>query len=326
MRFLKFTISILLICVATMVLLEFAYRNYSTQADRLFKPYFKKAATIETIYIGNSHIGVFTGLYGEDAKQVGNLSLGGQDIFRMYVALKTVVPKSPKLKTIYLGFDYDLLGYNQTKSGQEYIDREYYPYVDTLYNNTMTNRAMSMSNFFRANRDIAYLLKRNTEQVKPINYIPVASTPAPASNTTAAPVTDSAPVAATVPAPVEISRKQHNPFMCRKRAEEHTLLKYKQKNIAENLICLHNIIQLCRQHNIKLVLFDPPKTECYRFYSNPEVVVNAKHSIDSFAAANHVPYLDFYADSAFNDDMFVDFDHLNQVGVKILDDKLISYQ
>ncbi len=323
MRFLKFTFSVLLICAVVIALLEYAYRNYSTQADRLFKPYYKKAATVETLYIGNSHIGVFNGLFPESVQQVGNMALGGQDIFRMWVALKTIVPQSPKLKTIYLGFDYDLLGYNQTKSGQEYIDREYYPYVDTLYNNTMTNRAMSMSNFFRANRDISYLFKRKKEEDKPINYIPVASAPAAENK---APDTSIVSAKTETTAPVAPPHKTHDPFLCRKRAEEHTLLKYKQKNIAENMTCLANIIALCKKYNVKLILFDPPKTECYRSYSNKEVVVNAKHSIDSFALANNVPYLDFYSDSSFNDDMFVDFDHLNPVGVKILSDKLLAHQ
>lgn len=320
MRFFKFIFSVLLICVAIFALLEFAYRNYATQADLIFKPYYEKIQTVETLYIGNSHIGVFIGLYPGENKQVGNMSLGGQDIFRMYTVLKTLIPKSPKLKTVYLGFDYDLLGYNQTKSGQEYVDREYFPYTGELYNNTMSNRAMSQSYFFRANRDIAYLLKRNKEAAKPINYIPVENKAAPAVTPATAP--DTTVSAATAATTTELPHKVHNEFMCRKRAEEHTLLKFKQKNIPENMQYLAKVIALCKQYNVKLVLFDPPKTECYRTYSNKEVVVNAKNSIDSFAAAQQVPYLDFYNDTSFNDDMFVDYDHLNEVGVKLLDSKL----
>lgn len=314
MRFLKFTLSILLICAATMALLEFAYRNYSTQADRLFKPYYAKANTVETIYIGNSHIGVFNDLFPQDVKEVGNMSLGGQDIFRMYSVLKTLIPKSPALKKIYLGLDYDLIGYNQTKSGQEYIDREYYKFTGELYNNTMTNRAMSRSNFFRANRDIAYLFKKNKEENKPLNFIPVANSPTTANNDT--------PVSKKV-MDVFLPHKTHDPFMCRKRAEEHSLLKFKQKNIPENLDFLNRIVQLCSEHHIELVLFDPPKTECYRANCSKENIALAKQIIDSFSVANKVPYLDFYSDSTFNDDMFVDYDHLNATGVKILSDKLL---
>ncbi len=316
MRFAKFTFLVLAVCAATMALLEFAYRNYSTSADRLFNPYYAKAKTVETLYIGNSHTGIFSVLFPEEVKTVGNMSLGGQDVFRMYTALKTIVPKSPALKKIYLGLDYDLIGYNQTCSGQEYIDREYYPYTDTLYNNTMTNRAMSNSNFFRANRDIAYLFKRNKEEKKPLNYIPLATAPVVESSDT---------TAKEEVAEVALPHKTHNQFMCRKRAEEHSLLKFKQKYIPENLELLNRIVALCSQHNIKLVLFDPPKTECYRTYSNKQNVEQAKHIIDSFAVANKISYLDYYNDPAFNDDMFVDYDHLNETGVRILSDKLNAH-
>jgi hypothetical protein len=306
--------------VVIIALLEYAYRNYSTEADRVFKPYYAKANTVETIYIGNSHIGVFNELYTKDVKEVGNMSLGGQDIFRMYTVLSTIVPTSPALKKVYMGLDYDLLGYNQTKSGQEYIDRQYYQYTDTLYNNTMTNRAMSSSHFFRSNRDIAYLFKKHDAVKEDLNFIPVASQPTPAASSTSADTTKVAEVAKTE-APA-LPHKVHDPFMCRKRAEEHTLLKFKQKNIAENLAYLNEIVKICKQHNVQLIWFDPPKTECYRGYSNKVVVEKARATIDSFAHAQNIPYLDFYSDSTFNDDLFVDYDHLNLTGVKMLDEKL----
>lgn len=318
MQFAKFIFSILFICVAVMALLEYSYRLYSTSAARLFKPYLEKAQTVETIYIGNSHIGVFNGIFPHSVKEVGNLSLGGQDIFRMYTVIKTIIPKSPALKKIYLGLDYDLIGYNQTKSGQEYIDREYYEFTGELYNNTMANRLMSQSNFFRSNRDIAYLFKRNKEEKKELNFIPVTSSPVA---TTIDTFTLSKQETAT-----PLPHKTIDPFLCRKRAEEHSLLKFKKKNIPENLEFLNRIVQLCKQHNIELVLFDPPKTECYISSCSITNIELAKHAIDSFAKANSVTYLDFYTDTTFNDDMFVDYDHLNVVGVKILSDKLSAYQ
>lgn len=307
------------ICVATILLLEYVYRNYSTQADRVFAPYYQKAKTVETIYIGNSHIGVFNDLFPSETKNVGNMSLGGQDIFRMYTVLKTIIPKSPKLKKIYMGLDYDLIGYNQTKSGQEYIDREYFKYTGELYDTSVTNRAMSRLNFFRANRDISYLWKRDKQENKPINFIPVANNNAATADKVVA-LVDST----QAQAPQAIPHKQHDPFMCRKRAEEHSLLKFKQKYIAENLQFLKKLVMLCNEHNIELVLFDPPKTACYKSYCNKENIANAKHLIDSFALANKIPYLDFYDDTAFNDDMFVDYDHLNPIGVKILSDKIFA--
>ena len=71
MRFLKFIFLVLAICAISIALLEFSYRHYSTQADRVFKPYYAKANTVQTIYIGNSHIGVFNEIFPKEVKEVG---------------------------------------------------------------------------------------------------------------------------------------------------------------------------------------------------------------------------------------------------------------
>ncbi len=319
MRFAKFIISVLVICVVTMALLEYLYRNYSTWGRRLFNTYYQNAKTIETLYIGNSHMGVFFLVFpAEDTtvKTVGNLSLGGQDIFRMYTAIKTILPKSPALKKIYLGLDYDLIGYNQIQSGQEYIDRDYYEFTGELYNNTMTNRLMSQSNFFRSNRDIAYLFKRNKEEKKELNFIPLTSI-------LTAKVVDTS----VSSLPTALPHRKVDSFLCRKRAEEHSILKFKRKNISENLEFLERIVLLCLEYKVELVLVNPPKPDCYKNFCNKENITFAKHIIDSFAMANKISYIDFYNDITFNDDdLYVDDDHLNDMGAKIFSDKLSAHQ
>ncbi len=327
MRFVKFISLWLVICLLAATALEFAYRNYTTQADQVFTKFNSKANTVEYIYIGNSHVGVFSSLPGLQTPAVVNMSLGGQDIYRMYSVLKTVIPNSPNLKRVYMGLDYDLLGYNQTKNGEEYLDRVYFPYTGEMYNDNFTNRLMSKSSFFRANRDMAYLFSRN-KAPKDLNFIPVASNNT-AANTQSAPVvkdstkkTDTT-VAVQTAAPVQ--HKQMDQHMCRKRAEEHTMLKYKQKYINENIGYLKQIIDICQKHNIQLVFFNPPKTECYKGYSYAPNITTAKQTIDSFTIANKATYLDFYNSPAFNDDLFVDFDHLNATGATMLNDSLSAY-
>ncbi len=313
MRFAKFIFSVLIICLVVMALLEYAYRNYSTWAARIFIPYYRNARTIETIYIGNSHMEVLSLAISEEIKTVGNLSLGGQDIFLMYAAIKTVIPKSPALKKIYLGLDYDLIGYNQTKSGQEYIDRDYYEFTGELYNNTLTNRLMSRSNFFRSNRNIEYLFNWNLKKNKRINFIPLNSIPMGL-------------YADTSLLPASPSHRKVDSFMCRKRAEEHSILKFKRKNISENLEFLERIVLLCTKYKIEIILVNPPKPECYKNFCNKDNIIFAKHVIDSFTSTNKIQYLDFYNDTAFfNDDLYVDDDHLNAIGAKIFCDKLFSY-
>lgn len=322
MRFAKFLFSWIAICLVLALLLEFAYRKATNTANYLFDTYYGKVNTINRLYIGNSHVGVFREIYQDGVPEIGNMSIGGQDIFRMYTVIKTVVPKSPNLKKIYMGLDYDLVGYNQVKNGDEHYDREYYPYTGEMYNDNLTNRLMSKSSFFRANRDMSYLFF-GPKKKKPVNFIPITASPiATTTDTVTKADTPGAPSPmAQAPAP----HKKLDPFMCRKRAEEHTLLKYKEKYIAENLNYLKTIVDVCQKHNVELIFFNPPKTECYKSSSNQKNVASAKHIIDSFVTANKLVYLDFYNDPAFNDDLFVDFDHLNPQGTVILGDKLAAH-
>ena len=221
-----------------------------------------------------------------------------------------------------MGLDYDLVGYNQVKNGDEHYDREYYPYTGEMYNDNLTNRLMSKSSFFRANRDMSYLFF-GPKKKKPVNFIPITSS-SPATATDTVTKVD-APAAASPQAQAPAPHKKLDPFMCRKRAEEHTLLKYKEKYIPENLNYLKTIVDVCQKHNVELIFFNPPKTECYKGSSNKKNVANAKHIIDSFVTANKLVYLDVYNDPAFNDDLFVVFDHLNPQGTVILGDKLAAH-
>ena len=293
-RFIIFIALLLTFSVGVVFVLEFLFRDYKTTADYLFRRFTKRSTTVETIYIGNSHIGAFSAVLPDSMHSMVNMSIGGQDIFRMWAVLSTIVPQSPKLKVVYMGLDYDLIGYNQSKSGQEYIDRQYYKYTGQLYNNTPTNRAMSSSAFFRSNRDLAYIFAKkakDTSEDEVSNFIPLTA-------------------------------NRTNPEECKKRAEEHTLLKFKKSNIAENVSYLEKIVVICRQHHVQLVFINPPKTECYRQYSSQQVLTVAKFTIDSFIAAQHATYRDFYTDTTFHDAMFADFDHLNPTGVSLLISKL----
>ena len=292
-RFVLFILLVLSLSAAVVLVLEYLYRDYKTSADQLFHRFQRRASTVETIYIGNSHIGAFNAVI-QDSLSIINMSIGGQDIFRMWAVLDTIVPQSSKLKVVYVGLDYDLIGYNQSKSGQEYIDRQYYKYTGELYNNTPTNRAMSSSAFFRSNRDLAYLFAKkvkDTGEEEVGNFIPLTS-------------------------------NKGNPEECKKRAEEHTLLKFKQANISENLQYLEKIVALCQLHHVALVFINPPKTDCYRQYSNLQTVTTAKSTINTFLLAHPATYRDFYADTTFHDSMFADFDHLNPTGVALLISKL----
>jgi len=279
----------------TAYFLEWKFRNAYSQPDILFYNLDKKAADYTHVYIGDSHIGVFHEYSSDSTAVVRNLSNGGQDLFKDWVILKKWAPQMKNLKFIMVGVEYELLGHNQTISGEEYLDRQFFKYTDTLYRYSFSNVLMAKSNFFRANRNIGYVFT-DTDKKTDLGKLEMNYTPLIGAKKTL--------------------------YDCRKRAIEHSVIKFNKKLVAENLAYLQNIIQICKELHIHLLVMTPPKAPCYDNYVDHEVMANAKHLIDSVTTANKVDYLDFYPDKDFQDDAFIDFDHLTPAGVKKLINKI----
>jgi hypothetical protein len=297
-----------LIVSSITVLLDFAFKNYQTEADRIFNTYNSKASKVNTLIIGNSHIGVCNYALPPQSNLTGNMCLGNIDIYRIYTLLKTITPYSPQLKKIYLGLDYEMLGYNQTQCGQKYMDYACFKYTGTLYNNSLTNRLMAHSNFFRANRDIAYFIKGQKTKEQ-LNYIPVETTLS--ANTTS-----------------KKNSKYQVPDLtqCRKRAIDATTLKYSEQYIPENKQYLLQIIKLCKQKHIQLFIINTPKTSCYRTFADTKNLSESGRQIDSLCVNYHIPLLNFYSDTSFPDSLFTDADHLNYYGANLLMKKIQQWQ
>jgi hypothetical protein len=290
-RFTLFVTILLTVFISTAFYLEVVFRDCNTLGDYIFRRYLKHANELECLFVGNSHIGALDFELPKNDPRIVNMSVGGQDIFRSYTVIQAVLKQSPNLKKIYIGLDYDLIGYNQSKSGQEYIDRMYYKYTGILYNDSYSNRLMASSSFFRSNRAIGFIFNRHQDEDLASNFIPVAN-------------------------------KNLTDADCRRRADEQTRIKYKTYNIEENIGFLNKIFKLCKEHHVQLVALNPPKSSCYKHHANAEVMSSASHIMDSILTANGVAYNNFYIDSSFHDNLFVDFDHVNQEGVKLLLKKL----
>src|ERR1700741_3318190 len=139
-------------------LIELKYRSFKTPADYMFDKYNTIKQKPFAVIIGNSHMGDFEQYSPDPAAAQLNLSIGGQDLFREYVVLRKIIKESKgKVKSVLLGLDYDVMGYNQVLSGQDYIDKQYFVHVDTLYKNSIQNRFLSSSAFFRSNREMGFL-------------------------------------------------------------------------------------------------------------------------------------------------------------------------
>lgn len=284
----KFTITLsvlILACAFIIAMLEYRYKNYITSYDYVFSYFYQKKDSVKTVYIGNSHTGALGTVSTIKNNNVVNLSSQGLDLFKIYCTLKKIIPQASKLNKVYLGLDYEMIGQNQTVSGEEYIERQYYKYIDTLYHYDFANRLMSNSHFFRSNRDLKFFFKKDNgaDAIERANaFIPTSS-----------------------------KNKNLNDVDCKKRSREHSVYKFRINLIDENINYLLAIMHLCKENNVRLYLFNAPKSNCYCQHVNIENINYAKHKIDSIALFHNQIYYDYYNSTMFYESDFADYDHLN---------------
>jgi hypothetical protein len=262
-------------------LLEKKYASHKNTYDVILKKLEENKNTYTDIYIGNSHTQALKTYTNRTGTAIANIATPGQDLFKTYAILKKWIPLMSNLKTIYFGLDYETLGQNLSFSGLDYEDRQLYKYTDTLYKYSFENRLMARSNFFRSNRDLKFLYaKQDIEAAE--NYIPPA---------------------------IELSTEN-----CKKRALEHSQIRFKKSLIDENITLLAAIIKLTQVNKKRLVIYIPPKSKCYKENILKENILLAKGKIDSVLNVSKVNYYNFYNSEDFTGDYFLDYDHVNEKG------------
>ena len=293
---------LLLVLAFTAFCIEKKYSKFETTADQIFKNYDLYKNDSIVVVLGSSHALMLDDYYPDTSKYVVNFSIGGQDLFRENMVLRKIVKDGAKIQRVLLCLDFDALGYNQVLSGEGYIDKQYYRYLDTLYHDGFTNRLMGSSAFFRSNRDISYffkeaeissMVKTKGGQASGIPYVPLGN-------------------------------GALNEEDCKRRAIEHSSIKFNTDLLFENLGYLSNMIALCKSNKIELLIITTPKMECYRSNSVKKNIDRAKEMIMLTLKEEGVAssYHNFYEDTSFTAQDFIDYDHLNQKGVSKLYQKL----
>ncbi|MFZ9846738.1 MAG: hypothetical protein ACO3EE_01150 [Flavobacteriales bacterium] len=293
---------LLLVLVGAAFLIESKYSKFETSADQIFKNYELYKDDSIVVVLGSSHTLMFDDYYPDTSKYVVNFSIGGQDLFREDMVLRKIVKDGAKIQQVILGLDFDALGYNQVLSGEGYIDKQYYKYLDTLYDDGFTNRLMGSSAFFRSNRDISYLFKES-EMSNPIKSRGGKSNSIPY---------------------IPLGNGTLNDEDCRGRAIEHSSIKFHPNLIEENLSYVNDIISLCAENKIKLIIVTTPKMDCYRENSVSANIDKAKYRLIEMLKKEESLhcYHNLYDDTSFDASDFIDYDHLNQKGVIKLYQKL----
>lgn len=96
-------------------------------------------------------------------------------------------------------------------------------------------------------------------------------------------------------------------------AQRHTLPSHQfyYKNSKE----VEQILEICKAKGIKLILFTPPASEPYRNAIDPKQLQITYSKIDSLLIQyNNSYFIDYFADTTFTRQDFLDADHLNDLG------------
>jgi hypothetical protein len=76
------------------------------------------------------------------------------------------------------------------------------------------------------------------------------------------------------------------------------------------------LIGLCRAREIEVVLVTPPAHECYRRELDAAALERTRGATDSIRREFRLRHLDFFIDARFDDDDYLDGDHLNAYGAE----------
>ena len=272
-------IALLIFITAVFIMLEYQYRDYENPIDRIMKEFLAKKKGADVILVGNSHtLPLYYGLKQVGNKNVGCITIGGDDLFWMQALVKRYLHEMDSAKYVILNCDDELLGFNQSLSGMKYMNRILYPYADTMYENNALDKFLSRSNFFRSNRDIGYLFHSSSGESM---------------------------VATGIGGSISFTDEE-----CRSRAIEISEKRFQRKLFTENLHYIKSIILEARRLGKQLFILKMPKCECLEAYVNKANLEASRTVLDSLFIAEGVEKLDFRNDTTFQRNDFANPDHL----------------
>ncbi len=265
-------------------LMEWRLNDFKAPIDKLFATQ-KKNTAANILIVGNSHTGALQETTDSFfIKNSNNLSLANLELMDRYKVMKYCI-QNGHIDKIILGLDADQIGHQISSTN---YDMQMNRYGIEMYNNTAGNKMLSKLNSFRLHLNIKDLCKNlisgKDKDTSKINFIPFTN------------------------------KKKSDNEACVKRAQEHSIYIYQVKNINENVTILQNIIDLCKTNKVQLFFLQTPKPSCYtNAFSSAQMQI-ATATIDSLANKNAVKYLNYLHNASFEENDFVDFDHLGANG------------
>jgi hypothetical protein len=277
--------------------LEWVYRDYRTFVDRRLDGLAQVADRVEGLVVGGSHTGAFAELGLEAGDLVYNTCIGGQDLRRSFLLARALLPRLPRLRYVIVQLDYDSVGYNLASGGQEWMDRQYFPYTGYLDDDGILPRLMARSSFLRANRDLGYFprfLGSRSDGSQPV---------APGAE-------------GLLPAAIG-SHPGDDAEACRLRAVEHSRVKFFRSLVPENRDVLREFALLAEQSEARFVFVNTPKASCYSQAYDPATAELGRQVITEAVARWGIRFVDLFGAPGFDDLVdYVDYDHLSSSGAR----------
>ena len=288
-------------------------RVYPIQQKR-YQQLEKKKASIEAITIGSSH---------SVAIDFQHLQLNGyhtwffaEDLFETAVKAEAIIPELPHLKTVFLCLPKIIFSHNNavTEWGKQYRNKERIHYL--------LEKDLPIANDINswANGNLADLVRYDHWVFMP-KYLAGQDSIVPISelNSIEALTTDGNLRGETSGMPnlerlKEISLEKleiHMDFM--EAAEQKSI---SLQNRTQN--ALENIIRICQQHKVELILYTPPCSQSYLQNLPKRFETQFNHCLTSLQQKFKIHYFDFsnIPDSQQNPSYFQDGTHLSSRGAE----------
>jgi hypothetical protein len=291
MKWLKF-FAVVLAFILTMVGIDRLYAPIRTWADTMLGAYRQNKDSIDVVIIGHSHTGAIRQRVIGDLNAI-NFSYAGMELKDRLDFLREILKEKGRIKYVIMALDYDQVG---RKTSDPMVHNMLLPYIvnnETGWDGKL--KRLSPNNFLRHNRDLRvlydyYVSKQYNKN--DTNFIPVNFT------------------------------EKTDMSACTKRALELAKISYSDSRVEENFRLLAEIRDLLAQRGITLVLLNTPKSECFNKIYFENLDTSQLPRIRKFIEENNLVYADFGRSTAFSEDEFRDFDHLNEKGSQVLCDSL----
>jgi hypothetical protein len=307
MNKLKYRLSLLVLALlVSIIMIEFLYRqipnNYSYKSAYIEK----HGPGIEILALGGSHLfrGINPGVFDRTCFNFSNVS---QSIDYDYRVLKKYIKKTPNLKYVLIPMNYITLT-SRLEDGIEHWRK--YKYLHYMGINNLTHKDLLVPDTYftihqQTGTSIVSDLHRYWWHKK--DHI-----------TCNEDGWDNMPAEGWEKwSPALVEKLMTDGRIAAERHEDHSY------DLNKNMGYMDQIIQLCQENDVQLILITPPATSYYTNHLDQKKWDIIFHKCDSLEHQYpHVHYHNYLYDTTFTDSLFMDGDHVNKQGSELLSAKL----